>query len=220
MMRDWQSHRDNFLSEILSVEGPPQDKSCGNCGRTEQAIYRCSDCFYSGLLCLDCCLKDHIRHPFHHIKVWTGQYFSPTTLHRLGYILHLGHGGLPCPISGEQGERDSKASKGTLIVVDIRSIHSHSVSWCRCPGAPSRPAQLLRMHLYPASIQSPRTAFTFQLLEYYHLDSVECNTTPLSFCNKLRRLTNKYNPDAVPVSAILLVLLNLDSQEHRIDIGN
>jgi len=207
-MHDWLPFRDAFLQEMLSGEAPSQDKSCSSCQEAKTTtMYRCSDCFHSGLVCLECCLKNHIQHPFHCIQEWTGQYFAPTTLETLGFILHLGHGGSSCSDVGENNGEGMRDSITTLVVMDIGQIYTHKVSWCKCSDAPTKPIQLLQTGLYPGSVDSPRSAFTFRLMDYYHVDSTECNTTPQSFCTKLRRLTNRYHPHTVPVSVILLEYL-------------
>ena len=202
MMRDWLDFCEAFTSEILSTINPLPAKSCSSCQTVADSMYRCTDCFGGIHLCLKCCLEDHSHHPFHRIEKWAGRYFAPTTLKDLGYILHLGHKGLRCPSLGEQENPQRGDSMPTLTVMDIGCIHIHTVSWCKCPDAATKPIQLLRMGLYPGSSHSPQTAFTFRLLDYYHMDSMECNTTSQSFCTKLRRLTNKYHPDQVPVSTI------------------
>lgn len=89
---------------------------------------------------------------------------------------------------------------GTLVIVDISRVHQLNVSWCCCNGAPDHRAQLFQHHLFPASITRPSTAFTFAVLEYFHVDAVECKTSASNFFNKLRRLTDFSSPQSVPVS--------------------
>jgi len=43
----------------------------------------------------------------------------------------------------------------------------------------------------------------FQLLQYFHLDAMECRTSVSNFFNKLCRLTNDTFPDTVPVSYLI-----------------
>jgi hypothetical protein len=59
------------------------------------------------------------------------------------------------------------------------------------------------MKLYPASLTRPETAFTFGLLDYFHIDYLECKTSAMNFYSKLRRLTNSRFPHEVPVSFLL-----------------
>ena len=106
----------------------------------------------------------------------------------------------------EQGEvlleawepRDTR----TLVIIDISGVYQLIISWCCCPGAPDHGTQLFQHHLFPASTSRPSTAFTFGVLEYFHVDAVECKTSAFNFSNKLRRLTNFSSPQSVPVSEI------------------
>jgi len=186
-----------------------------NCYSTQVTFYRCLDCICSGIICGSCCLADHRRHPFHSIQKWNGQHFESSSLHDLGFVLCIGHGGGRCPASDDEVMDDfpkscANVSKApNFTVVDIGGIYSHIVQWCQCHNAPPKRIQLLRMGLYPASITSPQTAFTIRLLQYYHMDALECNTPALNFYRKLRRLSNKYHPDKVPVSAIILFMIQL-----------
>jgi CxC2 like cysteine cluster associated with KDZ transposases len=59
--------------------------------------------------------------------------------------------------------------------------------------------QLMMAGLFPATFRNPKTAFTFRVLENFHLDNLECKTTPSQFFSRLRRLTNDEFPNAVPV---------------------
>ena len=46
-------------------------------------------------------------------------------------------------------------------------------------------------------------AFTFEVLDHFHIDAMECKTAALNFYNKLRRLTNNVFPTTAPVSVNL-----------------
>ncbi|KIK96748.1 hypothetical protein PAXRUDRAFT_92677, partial [Paxillus rubicundulus Ve08.2h10] len=83
-----------------------------------------------------------------------------------------------------------------ITVVYSSGIFSHTVSWCTCPNATKteRHLQLLQVQLFPANISRPKTAFTFDVLDHYHIDSLECKTTTMSFFTKLQRLTPKGTP--------------------------
>jgi hypothetical protein len=131
--------------------------------------------------------------PFHRIQQWNGHFFKSTSLLNLGYILHAGHGSHACPHS-------SPANETLIYIVDVIGVFHHKLRWCCCQDAEPHYAQLLRLGLYPASIERPESAFTFSLLDYFQVDAVECKTSANNFYNKLRRLTNSLFPDTVPVS--------------------
>jgi hypothetical protein len=54
--------------------------------------------------------------------------------------------------------------------------------------------------MFPASINRPSTAFTFDVLEHFRVDALLCKTPAQSFYAKLRRFTNDMFPTKVPVS--------------------
>lgn len=195
MLREWLPFQDQFQHEILSSEGHGMDGLCSSCGKLDEGTYRCADCYHFDLLCKECCIDYHSRHPFHSISQWNGKYFQSITLQAMGFLLHCGHGGSPCP-------RNEGKDIGELTVMDVDRVHTHTVAWCGCVSAPERWKQLLRMKLYPASIHFPRTAFTFRLLRYYSIDTLECGATASSFMTKLQRLTNLYHPQTVAVSSL------------------
>src|SRR6202012_5871208 len=86
-----------------------------------------------------------------------------------------------------------------ITVVDRSKLHEIGVSWCRCSEAPEHDMQLMMAGLFPATFHNPKTAFTFRVLEDFHLDNLECKTTPSQFFSRLRRLTNDEFPNTVPV---------------------
>jgi len=118
-----------------------------------------------------------------------------------GFILHLGHGGRPCPANIALATQAEVADdveeeilmeaweprdKRTLVIVDVSRIHQLMVSWCCCKGCPDYETQLFEHGLFPASTTRTSTAFTFSVLEYFHVDAVECKTSASNFSNKLR----------------------------------
>jgi hypothetical protein len=86
-----------------------------------------------------------------------------------------------------------------MTVVNWSGVHEIGVSWCCCPGAPKHDMQLMMAGLFPATFHNPKKAFMFMVLDDYHLDNLECKTTPSQFFSHLRRLTNDEFPNTVPV---------------------
>jgi CxC2 like cysteine cluster associated with KDZ transposases len=105
--------------------------------------------------------------------------------------------------SSKPGHYDDKGN-AIIAVVDRSGIHEIGVSWCRCPEAPELDMQLMMAGLFPATFRNPKTAFTFRVLEDFHLDNLECKTTPSQFFSRLRRLTNDEFPNTVPVRGLNL----------------
>lgn len=218
MLQEWLPQRDSIISEILDLGAPPASKSCFQC-QTQQGRFRCKECFSWALLCRSCCFAAHRNAPFHHIEKWTGKFFDATSLNKEGFVLHLGHHGDVCPertiggdgqeaqLGSSDEEEGGKQSSHNLVVVDISGVHQLQISWCHCGTAVDPHLQLLRNRLFPASFKRPSTAFTFAVLDYFHIDAVECKTSASSFFSKLRRLTDGSNPQSIPVSPLLLLKL-------------
>jgi hypothetical protein len=91
-MQDWLSVANDYLELLVQHEGYFRDCLCQNeYGR--KGNWRCLDCFRKPLSCTECCHSDHYQYPFHCVKVWCGQYFTPSLLSVVEVVLHLGHGG-------------------------------------------------------------------------------------------------------------------------------
>jgi hypothetical protein len=94
---------------------------------------------------------------------------------------------------------DDKWDDSELVMVDRSGVYRHRVRWCRCQASDNPQWQLLKMGLFPATFKQPRTAFMFDVLDYFHIDQVECKTSANNFFTKLRRLTDNAFPHTVPV---------------------
>ncbi|KAF7971014.1 hypothetical protein HWV62_22285 [Athelia sp. TMB] len=83
------------------------------------------------------------------------------SLYHLGHRVYVGHEGAPCPVAYEIVDG--------FTLVDTSGIHSMKLVLCGCPGHPPPNIQLLRSRWFPATILSPRSAFTFDALNFFHL---------------------------------------------------
>ena len=219
-LREWVTKRKSFLQLLLELEGRSDDGCCSQC-RGSDGHFRCSDCIGNLVHCHRCMMNSHTLLPFHRIQIWNGRYFDHTTLKDHGYILYLGHHGGMCPDTGDpwldEGnlpgtdnvdvlqESIDGNTKGILDdrvfnIVHTTGVFKHKVRWCRCQDAPDKTVQLFQMRLFPASHLRPETAFTFDVLDHFHIDAMECKTAAASFVRKLCRLTNNAFPHTVPVS--------------------
>lgn len=86
-----------------------------------------------------------------------------------------------------------------LTCFTANGVFMRRVRWCRCANAAERDVQLLRMRFFSASIKRPSTVFTFDVLDDYHIDAMECKTAASNYTNKIRRKTNPAFPSHVPV---------------------
>lgn len=98
---------------------------------------------------------------------------------------------------------DEQWKKGNhnMVIVDATGVHPIKVVWCGCSDAAPREVQLFELGLFPSSFKSPKTAFTFAVLDDFRLDNLECKTAARRYFNKLQRLTSPAFPQSVPVSS-------------------
>lgn len=90
-----------------------------------------------------------------------------------------------------------------LTVVHTTGIHYLRAKFCRCPNSPIRRFQLLDAGLYPATQRRRKIVFTFQVLDDFYIENLECKTPALNYYSKLRRLTSTLFPHLVLVGTPL-----------------
>src|ERR1700676_4969442 len=92
-------------------------------------------------------------------------------------------------------------SRLNITIVSSTGICQCSIRWCHCAKSPHQYAELLLCaKLFPASFKNPKTAFTFEVLDHFRIDALECKTAAMNFMSKIRRITNEAFPSRVPVS--------------------
>jgi hypothetical protein len=194
LLQEYISERDVLLENLLFFEARGSEETCSKCNQ-HPGLIRCSDCLCSPVFCTHCALQTHSHLPFHKLDKWNGKFFEKTSLHALGYVIRLGHGGISCP-----NTHSTPGFHTTLVILNTNGIFTHRILWCECEDAPSSFYQLFKAGFFPSSFKKPQTAFTFHLLDYFYIDSMECKTAALSFCQKLARLSDNAFPGEVKVS--------------------
>ena len=121
--------------------------------------------------------------------------------------------------SSKPGQSD-KNGNPIITIIDRSGVHEIGVRWCCCPDAARHDIQLMAAGLFPATFRNPKTAFTFRVLEEFHLDNLECKTTPSQFFSRLRRLTSDEFPNTVPVGQASVSTDSKFNNSYRIDIGS
>lgn len=208
-LRAYLAQRPNILRQVLDARAPPATMACASCS-TSNAGFRCIVCFDSPIYCLECMLSMHERLPFHHVEQWNGEYFTKTTLHHLGYVLHLCRKTNKCSLGLHSHNAPGSSSfippalqstsSQEMTLISSSGIHTITVAWCTCFDA-DYSSQLMATRLFPATMTRPKTAFTFELLDHFLVDSTVCKTTAYSFYDKLRHLTDSANASSLPVSS-------------------
>ncbi|KIJ32932.1 hypothetical protein M422DRAFT_265273 [Sphaerobolus stellatus SS14] len=171
--------------ETMYAQEVPEDvvSTCTMPGYSREATFNCSDCDLPGLFCRECLCSYHQFLPFHRPLEWTGEFLMRRTLSELGVILVMGHQGEICPhVASESGPQK-------LLIADVNGLHEVVVGWCRCASSQTFAKQLFERRLFPASMDRPRTAFTFRLMKQFHMLTNVARTTPWDFVGTLHRLT-------------------------------
>jgi hypothetical protein len=165
------------------------------CGK-KPALFRCTgleSCFQGHLYCQSCIVTAHAALPFHRIEQWNGTHFQATSLNSLGYVLHLCHAGGLCP------NVNRKTPPRQMVVVHTNGFHKVSVLFCACYRAPRDAIQLSDSQLFPATMEHPRTAFSFAVLDHFHQLTLSSKTSLYDYHDTLTKLTEPVFPQDVPV---------------------
>ncbi|KZP13327.1 hypothetical protein FIBSPDRAFT_913099 [Athelia psychrophila] len=158
----WAGHRDEYLDELIGLDGRGRfQSSCAGCRQASPA-YRCKDCTHGPLWCKDCIIKNHRQSPLHivELKQWTGLFFGRTTLKKLGLRIQLGHAPGRYCTSFVEGNKD-------FVVIHTNGIHTVQFEFCGCTDVPAH-IQLLRISWYPATPLQPQTCATLDALRQFH----------------------------------------------------
>ncbi|KAI6032423.1 hypothetical protein EDC04DRAFT_2572026, partial [Pisolithus marmoratus] len=151
---------------------------CGGCGTLDPHFW-CEDCFGMTMYCQDCIIKEHHRHPLHHLEYWTGSCFEHRSLQDLGLWIQLGHH------AGDRCYRPCPVARDAFMIIHSNSVHSVSLDFCSCKSAEAPFQQLLRICWFLASSEKPCTTATFNVLQQFHLLSFESKVSAFEFYQSL-----------------------------------
>ncbi|KDQ52388.1 hypothetical protein JAAARDRAFT_138688 [Jaapia argillacea MUCL 33604] len=84
-----------------------------------------------------------------------------------------------------------------MNVVDATGVHPMTVHFCSCAAQKSEFEQLLDMGIYPGSVKWLRMAFTFAMLDSFHIANLECKTNAREYYQIIRRTTSPAFPHRV-----------------------
>ena len=157
-----------------------------NCLQADGIIH-CLSCHGDYVWCSSCTIKAHTCHPFHRLQKWKGDFYDAISFQDLGFILNLHHDRSPCPFNSI-GSSDFIFNQFT--VVNSVGIFIHTIKWCRCNGdsIKDRYLQLLQDRLFPSTITKPQTAFTFNVLDEFLIEALECKMSASSFIRSSEEL--------------------------------
>lgn len=202
MMADWMSRQDQYLSILLEQEAYPRSSDLCTCGSLQAASYMCISCHGNIPYCAECTVRQHQFNPLHRIKKWNGFYFEDISLADLGLVTYLGHSGEACTHS---------TTPTPLLVVHTDGFHRISTSFCECPFATTFDLQLFHSRLFSATVYSPKTVFTFEVMEQYRIHHLEGKVSAYSYTQSLYRLTDDEGSEEIPVCRFLCMKIFTDS---------
>ncbi len=126
---------------------------------------KCMDCDFFSPVCSKCFIDPHIARYTHWAHVWddTIGCYVRKDISCLGYVIHLGHEGKPCP--------HASTTDGDIFfhIVDNNGMHDTRLHFCACLPQVDHASQLLKHKLFPATMLRPKMAFTFCVLDFYNI---------------------------------------------------
>jgi hypothetical protein len=84
-----------------------------------------------------------------------------------------------------------------LTVIDTTGIHHMPFVHCFCNGRKDVDILLMELGLFPASFKDVETVFTFEVLDDFRIENLECKVSAWQYFNKLRRITCPFFPTSV-----------------------
>lgn len=108
-----------------------------------------------------------------------------SSLKELGLRVQLGHPAGDVCLNPEQCPKDD------FYIIHTNGIHEVGLDFCGCGKTDQRHiTQLLRARLFPATITSPKTAASMDVLDLFDFLSYESKMSAFEFYYSLERLTD------------------------------
>ncbi|KAJ6576737.1 hypothetical protein B0H10DRAFT_1836766, partial [Mycena sp. CBHHK59/15] len=194
-MLTWAGHQDEYLDEVLRLEGrgyPAIHSTCGGC-KAPNPTFRCAQqtCYGPSLFCQACIVKGHTVLPTHWIQEWNGSFFERRALKDLGLVIQLGHPpGSHCP--------NPLAANKDFCLIDVTGVHTVAMSYCLCDSSIEKRQQLMRVCWWPATARDPKTCATFPVVRLFQIMNCLGKVSAHDFLRSLELLTNNDGLDPPP----------------------
>ncbi|KZP09061.1 hypothetical protein FIBSPDRAFT_760507, partial [Athelia psychrophila] len=138
---------------------------------------------------------------------WNGSHFQPTSLKALGLHIQLGHG------VGESCVNPVATPGDDFVIINCNSIHQVVLNCCGCTSTTKETIQLLHARLYPATVQAPKTAATFNVLEFFHILTFDSEASAFKFYQTLSCCTDNTGTLNIPVCSFMLCNIKYTNRE-------
>ncbi|KDQ52704.1 hypothetical protein JAAARDRAFT_198051 [Jaapia argillacea MUCL 33604] len=182
-LKTWIPYCDEYLDELISLEGMGCSHGLGCPDCRQAAFFRCRDCFGGDV-------------------EWEDSFFHRRTLKGLGLWIQLGH---------PPGQRClyAKAAHKDFMILDINGIHQVNVNFCGC-GVIMTPKhlQLLQSGWWPATLLEPQTCTTLRALRHFQALNLQGKLSAYDFYRTLELRTNTMGlvklPDRLPSFMLMI----------------
>uniref|UniRef100_A0A0W0G9G7 CxC2-like cysteine cluster KDZ transposase-associated domain-containing protein n=1 Tax=Moniliophthora roreri TaxID=221103 RepID=A0A0W0G9G7_MONRR len=189
LMESFQENMDHIQAAYINQSYDERVHEMCPCSSGNLRLFRCTNCWIKGVQCSQCIVEQHSGLPFHTIEHWNGSYFEAATLADLSVWVYLGHQGSSCPHSKKEFKH--------ITLLHTAGIFDILVNFCFCNGHPENFAQLLDLRMFPGSMERIGIAFTFELLDDFHLHTLTSKKTAFDYYNALQWKTNPMLPQKV-----------------------
>ncbi|KAJ7686283.1 hypothetical protein B0H17DRAFT_940549 [Mycena rosella] len=154
-----------------------------DCG-TALCEVMCRDCTQYRGACRACFVKDHKYNYFHWAEVWDAElgFYRRHDMSLIAPPLAVGHGSERC----DQVPEDTPGLPFTIT--HTNGVHRTLIHRCGHKTDPVEP--LMKSQLFPATFDKPATAYTFQVMQNFHIHNLESKQSAYDYCGSLMRLTD------------------------------
>jgi len=115
-------------------------------------------------------------------------HFTRRTLESLDLTICLGHHGQHCP-NAPSSQSVKQLGRRTTIV-NTNGIQISRVEYCYCLPSVTKPLQLIAAGLFPATMEQPDTAFTFKVLNDFHVHTLASKKSAYDYFAALKKHTD------------------------------
>ncbi|RDX42700.1 hypothetical protein OH76DRAFT_1362279 [Lentinus brumalis] len=202
-LRAWIPYREQYLDEVLRLEGRAWARTTSQCPRCGKAApsYRCAECTGGDIFCQECVVQIHAHLPLHRIQRWDGTFFNNVTLRDLGLFVRPAHlDGSSCLTC-----RPGLEGLTPITIIHANGLHVVNLQFCSCVEEERR-TLFLRLSWWPATATDPRTCATFFVLKQFHLLNLQGKLTIYDFYKSLELATDNTGLQKIPVSAMTLMV--------------
>jgi hypothetical protein len=194
ILADFTRDRPKLGDHILSHEADAAMGTPCHCGTGHLREAMCHDCIQYPASCRECFVKDHRHNYFHWVELWDPEagFYRRHDMSTLA-ALQIGHNGDRCSLLKDD------VKPRAFTITHTNGVHRTFVNFCSHKDESTVDA-LMAARLFPATFDTPFTAYTFQVMKEFQIHNLESKQSAYDYCGSLMRLTdNAFAADNVTV---------------------